>query len=497
MAGDKRKAPASSNPRAPTRQFAAKAARYSAPIFGGVKRPHHPLSRSRSPSPSASPPPAACYTPGQHDRFLSAISTGGGAASSSKADDSSIVRFNVGGQTFATTLSTMRTANGSLLGKMFEPDSPFGEPRKDDTGAIWLDQDPEAFRWILSYLRHGKSGVVPKDPSQRKTLKLDADFYGLMDVVRLIEMEEDCDVEKGDTIEGLDEKLDETLSVVQGISDAMEDMPTDESLNQALDDRLGEDLKEVLRVVVDLKETCESLEKAIESLQETVEEANQQVATLDGEKKMLLLHLAAQPANIGSLVASLAEPSAPPSALAVLAMLAEDKNLCSRLPWTQLIPLLLNKLAFPESVLQEATAMDWPTCKQGLVMFSCLAKHKMLLQLFTDVQVHQLVEFVRVLYSRYTYCEQAERSLSEDSNGTFGLEERCFGFRIFKELQDDAKWPELAHKEQLKKQVSRYTIASERTLPEKVQDVLDEQTNHSILYQLESEWLRSRALCDD
>ena len=136
-----------------------------------------------------------------------------------------------------------------------------------------------------------------------------------------------------------------------------------------------------------------------------------------------------------------------------------------------------------------------PSSKQPLlhVMRVSLAstKHKMLLQLFTDVQVHQLVEFVRLLYSRYTYWTEAERSLSEDSNGTFGLEERCFGFQIFKELQDDAKWPELVHKEQMKP-VSRYSILSEATIPEKVQEVLDNPTRHSSLYELESEWLCSR-----
>ena len=88
-----------------------------------------------------------------------------------------IVHLSVGGTPFAAKLSTLRAVEGSMLGVMFDPDSPFKTSLTED-GAVKIDQDPEAFSWILGWLRRGSlSGV----PSRRMFPRISeaADYLGL------------------------------------------------------------------------------------------------------------------------------------------------------------------------------------------------------------------------------------------------------------------------------------------------------------------------------
>jgi len=53
------------------------------------------------------------------------------------------VRLNVGGTFFTTSLDTLCAVPDSLLGRMFDPDSAFGNLPTDETGTVFLDRDPE------------------------------------------------------------------------------------------------------------------------------------------------------------------------------------------------------------------------------------------------------------------------------------------------------------------------------------------------------------------
>ena len=77
-----------------------------------------------------------------------------------KADDMqygqsilSIVKLNVGGHYFTTSLQTLTKDPNSMLAAMFSGKFEM-EPRGD--GAFFIDRDGTHFRFILNYLRTGK-----------------------------------------------------------------------------------------------------------------------------------------------------------------------------------------------------------------------------------------------------------------------------------------------------------------------------------------------------
>ena len=94
-----------------------------------------------------------------------------------------IVRLNVGGEIFITRKSTLQAVSDSLLGKMFEDDSPYGEPEQDGDGNIFLDRDPASFRVILNYLRRGKLAAGANlSTALLLEVQADADFFCLTDL---------------------------------------------------------------------------------------------------------------------------------------------------------------------------------------------------------------------------------------------------------------------------------------------------------------------------
>jgi hypothetical protein len=92
-----------------------------------------------------------------------------------------VVELNVGGVTYATTLSTLQQA---------EPDSPLAtitslntfEMRttfgRDSKNRIFIDRDGVLFRYILDYLRNKKL-TLPENFSERDRLRAEADYYRL------------------------------------------------------------------------------------------------------------------------------------------------------------------------------------------------------------------------------------------------------------------------------------------------------------------------------
>lgn len=88
-----------------------------------------------------------------------------------------IIKLNVGGTSFATTLTTLRRFPTSLLGVMF---SGRHRMQKDENGAYFIDRDGAVFRYILSYLRAPENfsiDLVAQD--ERRLLMREFDFFGL------------------------------------------------------------------------------------------------------------------------------------------------------------------------------------------------------------------------------------------------------------------------------------------------------------------------------
>ena len=100
------------------------------------------------------------------------------------------VRFNVGGQAFETTTTTLANAGrDSMLGALL--DSSWNAPEPSGSGEAltgagaaeyFIDRNPACFAVLLDLLRTGSLHVPPHLPE--KLLYREALYYGLLDHVR-------------------------------------------------------------------------------------------------------------------------------------------------------------------------------------------------------------------------------------------------------------------------------------------------------------------------
>ena len=109
---------------------------------------------------------------------------------SSAAPGAGLVRLNVGGTIYTTTLDTLRAVPDSLFGRMFDPDLSLSMVPTDEDGNIFFDRDPEVFRWVLDFLRRrGRSVGMPR----RELIPLlrdEADYFGLVGLVEACEADQ-------------------------------------------------------------------------------------------------------------------------------------------------------------------------------------------------------------------------------------------------------------------------------------------------------------------
>jgi hypothetical protein len=97
------------------------------------------------------------------------------------------VKLDVGGTIFKTSTATLRAARGSALAAMFSG-SGFDLTLNED-GAYFLDRDGTQFRHVLNYLR-GAFDVSILSEGARRELRVEADFYNLEGLVRLLSVKE-------------------------------------------------------------------------------------------------------------------------------------------------------------------------------------------------------------------------------------------------------------------------------------------------------------------
>ena len=99
-----------------------------------------------------------------------------------------ILKLNVGGGHFVTTRATLCAEEGSMFAKKFDAESPFGPPRELD-GEIFIDREPETFRFVLQYLRNGCKPPAGIPKHMVKNLRDDADYFGLENLKRACDQE--------------------------------------------------------------------------------------------------------------------------------------------------------------------------------------------------------------------------------------------------------------------------------------------------------------------
>ncbi|KAM1494412.1 hypothetical protein TB2_028516 [Malus domestica] len=97
---------------------------------------------------------------------------------------SSVVRLDVGGKIFRTTIGTFTNCEPhSRLAAMF---SGRHNLQQDENGAVFIDRDGKQFRHILNWLRDGKVPTLLEDSVYEELLR-EAEYYqlvGLMDGVQ-------------------------------------------------------------------------------------------------------------------------------------------------------------------------------------------------------------------------------------------------------------------------------------------------------------------------
>ena len=96
----------------------------------------------------------------------------------------SIVKLNVGGHYFTTSLQTLTKDPNSMLAAMFSGKFEM-EPRGD--GAFFIDRDETHFRFILNYLRTGKL-TSPEGEAALKELQEEAEFYQIEGLIEKLKV---------------------------------------------------------------------------------------------------------------------------------------------------------------------------------------------------------------------------------------------------------------------------------------------------------------------
>ncbi|XP_044281358.1 SH3KBP1-binding protein 1 isoform X2 [Varanus komodoensis] len=109
------------------------------------------------------------------------------AAAAGPGAGAELVQLNVGGRRFSTSRQTLTWIPDSFFSSLL---SGRISTLKDDTGAIFIDRDPDAFAPILNFLR-------TKELDVRKTnlslLLHEAQFYGITPLVRRLQLQQELE----------------------------------------------------------------------------------------------------------------------------------------------------------------------------------------------------------------------------------------------------------------------------------------------------------------
>jgi len=91
-----------------------------------------------------------------------------------------VVKLNVGGSLFTTSLTTLQRFPNTKLGAMF---SNIDALVLDGDGYHFIDRDGTHFRYILNFLRAPKRFEVGLTPLELRELKCECDYYGLLSLM--------------------------------------------------------------------------------------------------------------------------------------------------------------------------------------------------------------------------------------------------------------------------------------------------------------------------
>jgi len=118
-----------------------------------------PQALDLEPTPSgAAPQPAARALPrNPGPSLLPPDSSSAPALKALSTQANKVVRLNVGGRLFVTSLLTLNAAGSSAISQLLEQQvTRPGSVLQDEAGVLFIDRDPDLFTVVLNYLRTGK-----------------------------------------------------------------------------------------------------------------------------------------------------------------------------------------------------------------------------------------------------------------------------------------------------------------------------------------------------
>merc|ERR1712060_944334 len=97
------------------------------------------------------------------------------------AGEKDMIILNVGGERFATSLTTLRGTTGTLLEKAFRKGA---DTQCSLDGSYFIDRDPRTFGYVLQYLRNGDVLVESGDDDFRMEVLVEAEHFQLPETVQ-------------------------------------------------------------------------------------------------------------------------------------------------------------------------------------------------------------------------------------------------------------------------------------------------------------------------
>jgi len=107
----------------------------------------------------------------------------GGSSPLKRERKKRIVKLNIGGQIFTTSLTTL-TSQETFFSALFSGNF---ELEKDEQGAYFIDRDPRNFHLILNYLRGQEIFFDDLSHTQINELASDCQFYQVQGLLMLLQ----------------------------------------------------------------------------------------------------------------------------------------------------------------------------------------------------------------------------------------------------------------------------------------------------------------------
>jgi len=154
----------------------------------------------------------------------------GGLPVTTSQTSKDILRLNVGGRPITTSRSTLTKIKGSLLERMFNGLNPLAPASLVD-GAFFIDEDPEVFGAVLTWLRHG---VINRKNISDEHLVAAASYFGLDELHERLTsiVDEEENREKQERLESetrwrdfYDEKYEALKWSLEAVANNVKDLP--------------------------------------------------------------------------------------------------------------------------------------------------------------------------------------------------------------------------------------------------------------------------------